>query len=352
MNARVTRGRQPLRLRLGLAGSIGILLAGQQASAAPDSPPPLPEGAPVVILPPLCKADSFPLVPFVDSLRVELAGRGLSCCTLANPVDKVLVDSLLVRVEMVPCMPNVDRVQVSAHMPSRPRAAEREISLTDVAQTARPRALALAVAELIRALGQGPRGETPETVTVPDQVSVPVPIPSPSELAPPVVLSLHAEAEVRGLPTRDTMMWGGRARFTAHWRKLHADVDLGADATRARGELGDVLLRSASMGIGLGPRFATRFIILDIGPRVELGWAWIHGEAAFADVRTGAGSQLISGVGFRVSLEGPAQLRIRPNLTLESGAVVRGVKAEVDNRPVAGMTGYYLLAAVGLGVSL
>jgi hypothetical protein len=45
-------------------------------------------------------------------------------------------------------------------------------------------------------------------------------------------------------------------------------------------------------------------------------------------------------------------MKVRPHLSLESGAVVRGVKGEVNGQPVAGMTGYYLLAALGIAVSL
>jgi hypothetical protein len=167
-----------------------------------------------------------------------------------------------------------------------------------------------------------------------------------------VALSIHAAAEARGLPKWHTTMWGGRVGFTVHWRILHADLDLGAEYARARTDLGDVLVRSASAGFGLGPRLAIRIAIIDLGLRAGLGWAWIRGETRFADVRTGAGSDLISTVGFRVSIQVPAQLKIRPGLTLESGGVVRGVNGHVNGHPVVGITGYYLLAALGIAVSL
>ena len=157
---------------------------------------------------------------------------------------------------------------------------------------------------------------------------------------------------MRGLPTRDTTLWGGRVRLTAHRQVFHADLDLGGSYARAQAQLGDVLFHTASVGLGFGPRVVTRTALLDLGLRAELGWAWVHGETALADVSTGAGSELISNVGFRASLEIPAQMKVRPNLTLETGAVVRGVKGEVNGQPVAGMTGYYLLAALGIAVSL
>ena len=353
MSARATPTRRPLGLRLGLAVAIAALPVTQRAEGAPLTTPPPPEARSVVVAPPLCQVDTFPLAPFLDCLRVELAGRGLDCCTLAEPADPMPAMAFLqVKVEIDPCAADADRLQVSAREVAGPRMAERQVSLADVPATARARALALAVAELIRSLGQGQPGKAPEAITVSAQESVAAPASSPSEGPRPILLSLHVEAEARGFPTRDTTLWGGRVRLTAHRRILHADLDLGGGYARAQAELGDVLLRSASVGLGFGPRLATRTAVLDLGLRAELGWAWIHGETGLSDVRTGAGSELISSVGIRASLEVPAQVKARPNLTLETGTVVRGVKGEVSGQPVAGMTGYYFLAALGIAVSL
>jgi hypothetical protein len=329
-----------------------LLVVAQQAQGADLTTPPL-EARSVVISPPLCQVDVFPLAPFLDCLRVELAGRGLDCCTLADPGEAMpAMASLRVKLEIDPCVADADRLQVSARQAAGPRRAERQVSLADVPETARPRALALAVAELIRSLGQGLPGGTPVAITAPAQESVASPAPSRAEVPRPRYLSMHVEVEARGLPTRDTILWGGRARLTAHRRFFHADFDLGGGYARARAELGDVILRSASVGLGLGPRLATGTAVLDLGLRAELGWAWIRGETALADVRTGAGSEPIASVGVRASLEVPAQAFARPNLSLETGAVVRGVKGEVSGEPVAGMTGYYVLAALGIAVSL
>jgi hypothetical protein len=326
----------------------------QRAHGSPATAAPSPEARSVVVLPPLCKVEAFPLPSFLDCLRVELAGRGLDCCTLADPdgVTPPTIASVQVRIEIDPCTADADRLQVSARETAGPRMAERQVSLADVPETARPRALALAVAELIRSLGQALPDKAPEAIPVPAQGSVTSSAAPPSAGTRPTRLSMHVEAEVRGLPTRDTTLWGGRARLTAHRRRFHADVDLGGNYARAPAQLGDVLVHSASVGIAFGPRFANRTAVLDLGLRAELGWAWIHGETALADVRTGAGSGLISSVGIRASLEVPAQMKVCPHLSLETGTVVRGVNGEVSGEPVAGMTGYYLLAALGIAVSL
>jgi hypothetical protein len=326
--------------------SVVVLLVAPWGLAAPASAS-SPPAQSVVISPPLCKSDSFPLIPFLDSLRVELAASKLDCCTLADPSDgPPAAGSLQVRFEVVPCVADPDRVQVSAQSSADARVAEREISLADVVPSARPRALALVVAELIRSLEQRPREAPPETITAPAKASISTPS---AGVALARALAVVVEGEARVYPTRDTLMWGGRVRFTASRRSFHADLDCGADFARAGSELGDVVLRSATAGLGVGPRLQTSVAIIDVGLHAELGWAWIRGEPRSADVRTGTGSDLISSLGLRVSLAIPARLKIRPSLTLESGAVLRGVKGEVNGQPVAGMTGYYLLAGLGVG---
>jgi hypothetical protein len=356
MSGRARLPRRRILRGVGLAVLFTVLLAAATAAAAEVEPLAQPlsaEARSVVVSPPLCKANSFEFVAFLDSLRVELAGRGLSCCDLA-PVDRAVptAGTLLVTVEIVPCTPDADRLRVSARAPVDSRAVEREISLADVARPARPRALALAVAELIRWLEQGVESIAAEAITTPVRVATPAPAPSPSGPEEPVGFSIQVEADARRLPTRDTTMWGGRARFVASRRLLHVDLDLGGSYARAETEIGVVLLRSASAALGAGPRFATRTLVADVGLRAELGWAWIRGETALAEVRTGAASDLIASAGLRLSIEAPAQGRTRLGLALEGGGVIRGVRAEVSGRPVAGMTGYYLLAGLGIAVSL
>jgi hypothetical protein len=290
--------------------------------------------------------------PFLDSLRVELAGRRPWCCVLGDAGDWPPTEAAVrVAVDLVPCVADADRVQVSVFEPASSRALDREVSLADVAQTARPRALALAVAELIHSLGQGARSERAS----PAAAAEPMPRTGPPEVARPAgsaTLSIRAEAEARTFPAHDTTMWGGRMRFTTHWRGLHADLDVGGAYGRKQVVLGSLLLGSAGAGLSLGPRFATRFAIIDLGLRGGLGWAWIHGETALAGVHARAGSNLISSAGVQLSLEAPASLRIRPCLTLEGGGVVRGLNGDVNGQSVTGITGYYLLAALGLAVSL
>jgi hypothetical protein len=279
---------------------------------------------------------------------VELAGRGLTCCAVAEPGETGVPAALRVSLEVAPCAADVEKVLVEVSDGADGRVVVREVALSDVAQTARPRALALAVAELMRSLGQQPAPDEP-----PPPVAVVVTPPPPSPPAAPVRaigLSLQVEGEVRALPARSTTVWGGRARVTAPWRWLHADLDVGGGFASAGSDLGEVLLRTASVGLWGGPRLASRIAIVDLGLRGELGWAWIRGEPNSSSVRGGSGGKLLASLGLRAAAALPAALSLRPCLAVEGGGVLAGLDGQAGGRGVLGVGGYYVLAALGIGV--
>lgn len=339
--------RRSLGHRAGVV-ALGVLLAvgsGRAGLAAESTD----QSRPVEISGPSCKAEAFPTVAFFDSLRVELAGRGLSCCTVSDPAAApVSGDTLRVSLEIVPCAAETTTVQVRVSGSPDVPPVEHQVSLADVAPSARARALALAAAELVRSFGQGPVQPKPAP-QVSAQPSPPV-TPAPAPMASRI--SLHAEGQVRMLPTRNTTLWGGRLRLTVPWRMLYAQVDLGGDTTSAKTDLGTVSLHSVSLGLGLGPRFAGRTLILDLGPRFELGRAWIRGETSASDVTAGRGGGTVATLGLRAALQTPAENRLRPGIAFEAGGVLRGTRGESDGHTVVGITGYYLIGTVAISLSL
>ncbi len=347
MSTKAGAPRRKRAHRLGAWLPLATLLAWRFPAAAQE---PVPSAAQMVeVAPPLCKEEAFALVPFLDALRVELAGRGLACCTLVE-ADKTAISpqTLRVSVELVTCAPDAALMRIGVVDAWRTRASEREISLNDVAATARPRALALATAELIRSFAQRPAQEMP---AIPPQTASPPPS-KPAESSMASRMSLHAEGQVRVLPTRSTTLWGGRLRLSLPGRKLYAQVDLGGDYASAQTELGRVSLRGVSLGLGAGLRLANRLVIFDLGPRFELEQTWIDGETKAADVRTGSGTGVFSCLGLRASLEVSSGNRLRPGLALEGGGVLHGVRGESDGRTVVGITGYYLIGTVAIALSL
>lgn len=307
---------------------------------------------PVEVSPPACKDRPFPLIPFLDALRVELAGRGRSCCTLVEPdAEATAAASCRVKIEIAPCTVETEAVQVAAVDQANRRAETREVSLLDVAESARPRALALAVAELIRSLGQADPELPPPPPSAPQPPPTPPAPPAPVAAPPPHRWSIRAAAETRAVPTRDTILWGGRVGITWPWHGLFADLDLGGEFASTKLDRGDVSLRHAIVGAGLGPRLSTHVATIDLGLHADLGWAWIRGTTDQPGVMTEAGSNLITTLGLRVRAEAPSRSRVRASLAMEAGGGLRGIEGDANSQPVIGLTGYYLLASLGIAVS-
>jgi hypothetical protein len=354
-NQRTLRGANKMRLKRRATDFAVLLVAAafvRRADGALDLRPRSTQS--VVVSPPKCEDDSFPLVAFLDTLRVELAGTGQACCALAEPGDPSSVDAAL-RVgieELGHCGSESERVRITVRKPAASMSIEREISLSDVAATARSRALALAVAEMIRLLGQDTHEEPPKPVpNVPQRPKILLPKPAP-QTAVPIEFVLRAEADAHSFPTHDTLLWGGRARLTVYRHPFHADFDLGANYGDSHVALGELRVRSAGLGFGFGPRLVSSSLIVDLGPRVEVGWAWIRGATTMPGIGTDTGSAGVASLGFRASMEGPARAGLRPCVALEGGGVLRGMNADQNGQTVAGMGGYYLLAGVGLAVWL
>jgi len=304
MIARPHRRRPVTRWRLGrvplLAVYLPAILMAGKARALPPTMPLAPGNGAVVIQSPACEADIFALNPFLDSLRVELAGRGIFCCTLVDSLDGIPTNTgLLVEIEPLPCAATAERVRIAARHPTDAHAAVREISLADVAKSARPRTLSLAVAEMIHSLREAGRDDPGPTIVEP--VKPPPPTrETPTEKTSPPASSWRLEAEGRGYPTRDLLTWGARARWSRPWRTYHLAIDIGGAHARTSGKPGEVVLRVANVGLALGPRLATKHVVADLGLRAEIGWAWLRGEPGAADVRGGSGSNLVSSLGIRL----------------------------------------------------
>ena len=316
----------------------------QSASASPDTQA-------VVVLPPRCGAEAFSLGAFLDDLRVELAGRGPWCCTLGDPKDwPPPTASIRVELQVDSCVAGANQMRAFVFDPAHGLGLHREISLADVAETARPRALALIVAELIRALGQDAAASVlPKTTMA--EVTKPL-SPSPHTAEPKAVaLAMEADFEVRSYPSRDTTTWGGRLGFTTGWRSLHIDLDAGGGLASKHVDLGEVRTRAATVGLTVGPRFKAGVVLIDLGLRADAGWSWVDGVAGSTGVRAGAGSDWVSSTGLRLSLEAPGNRRARPKIGLEGGTCIRGLSGEANGQAVVGIAGFYWLASVGLAFS-
>jgi hypothetical protein len=289
------------------------------------------------VFPPECPQTPVSIDDFVDSLRVELAGRQPHCCVV-GPGGDGATDAVKVTLSIDPCEEATLDVGVRVDVAAPERTIERQVSLADLPAEARARALALAVAELMRGVA-----EPPPPVEV-----VPAPPPVQPPATPRLLLTGNVAGEVRRHFAHGTTLWGPRLGLALSRGRLQLTLDAGAAASNTQFDLGKVSILFASATLFAGPRFAIGPTIISFGPAGTFGWAWIKGQAGMLGVGEGKGSAPVAMVGGRAALEGPASQTLRLLGTVEAGWTARKVDAEVASQPAAGISGGYLMAAVGV----
>jgi hypothetical protein len=280
---------------------------------------------------PACPIAPLSVPDFVDALRVELAGR--------DPGR----GETLVRLAIEPCDPSTVRVQVTVTDTGSERASAREIDLADVAQPARPRALALAVAELVRTV-QAPATPPPAAPVVAQGAAGPAP-----PLPEPLLRVVAGDALYAAFPSRDTSLWGARLSLSverAHWHAgVFGDFLAGAHSY----DVGHVTLQSLGAGVFAGPRFGTGPLTISPGVVGALGWVHVDGNPGQAGVVGQSGDGLVAGLRARLLFSWALGRSLALRALVEGGWEVKGFDALVDGSRGAGLSGVSLVGGLGLG---
>jgi hypothetical protein len=251
------------------------------------------------------------------------------------------------------------------------KSVERTIVLEGIPPSAVPRALAIAVAELLRAswaeleLADAAEDEPPpiaEALRVrvrglreARELPGPVIAPPPERLPPPPSprIAIGASGVVRAFPGGGVAPVGGRLALDVPLgTALYLVIDAEAVFGSAIHPLGAIDLGLASGGLSLRYDAAIDVVHVGIGARVAGGGAWTQGHPTSAGV-VGAGGGgfvlLVGGVlGVAIDLGGLVVAR----LDVAGGGAPVGFETYVDRTPVAGLVGGYLAAALGLAVRL
>ena len=275
---------------------------------------------------PACPITPVSVPEFVDSLRVELAGRARAA------------GGTLVTLAIEPCDAATARVHVGITIDAHP-AGERDVGFEDIAVEARPRALALAVAELVRVQPSSapplrPPATTPPPPTVPARPTV----------------GFSADALFERLPNRDTTLWGGR--LTASLDSPRWSLGLFGEAVAGEHgyDVGEVELQSFGAGLVAGPRWIAGRLTLATALVGALGWTRVQGHAGEADVIAGRGSGLTAAVRARVALSSIVVSVASVRAFVEGGWIARGFDATVDGARAAGLSGATVVFGLGLGL--
>ncbi len=248
------------------------------------------------------------------------------------------------------------------------KIVQRTMSIGDVAFDERPRALSIAVAELLQAswaelelgVAPAPGVDVPPEIRAsivqrlaPAPVVQPVAM-SPSELAPrpaPVAPArphalLEAAALVRAFPSRDTALLGGALSLSfpagRPWA-LHVGADAGyGDSRVANGTVG-ITAVGGSAGIALVAGDATS---LELGPRLYVGYVRASGSPSGSDTRGFTYSSAVALALLSATLRVPSH-GFTALVGLDAGAAFVQAAFLADSARVAGMGGVTLSARLG-----
>lgn len=126
-------------------------------------------GSPIRVSIPACPSYPFAVEAFLVSLEVELAGQAPPCCLLAPPGTAAAAGTggPLVTLALEPCGAGATSVSILLHDPARAQDTDRRVGLGDIPAEARPRALALAVAEMVHTLLAAPPPASPPAAPPP-----------------------------------------------------------------------------------------------------------------------------------------------------------------------------------------
>jgi hypothetical protein len=268
----------------------------------------------------------------------------------------------IIKLSIEPCAESTRDALVTIEDMVTAKRVSRSIPLQDVSDQARPRALALAVAELLRAswlelaLPAVPASPVPPALreAVLQRIAAVVSTPSADNQAerdPDVALEASLAVAWRAFLSGHASLVGARAALSVPFYSpaLLLRLDGGWVYGSVQDVLGDVHL--GLMGVGAGLLYTTplaRSVTFALGPRIEAGVAWAAGSSS--DQQTSS----YSGVGYTGSLSGLGQvlLRLGPRWRLamecEAGGVFAPFEATADGRRVTGVEG----AMVGLSVGL
>lgn len=321
-----------------------------------------------------CATGPFDLRAWTPLLRNELETDGVESVDVGAQPPEGEAPLAVIHVELARCDDGSTEAAVTVDDELTHKTVRRVVALDDIPAEGRGRALALAIAELLRAswieltLDDAQRPQTPAPAPIrramllrvralPERAPEPAtrparPATSATRTAP---MWLGAVADLRTFPGQGGALLGARALFSwSPWTsvpvRLRADV--GGAAGTALAARGEVDLSLASVGLGVMVGGGNERVDLAVGARIEGGWAWASGTPANASSVGDHGSDavLLATVtsALRVALTG----RWSASVDVSAGQTLRYVTVSAGDERVAGVRGPVLAVGLGVGASL
>jgi hypothetical protein len=349
----------------------------QAAPAAPSS---------VQVALPACSPGPFDAQAFLSLLQIELRADGVE--RVLSGGEAAGGGSLaVITLRTGPCSELAREIEIVIDDRATQKSVRRVIDITDVPAAARPRALSLAVAELLRAswvelaVRAAPPPPSPPpppllaalpswlsrealpAVRVAPPPGPPAPgapsgapsgAPAPGPPGDVARFSWTAAAEARMFFRVETGLVGGRVGSSfqaAPW--LVAGVDAGVLSGSRADPLGEITLRVVTGAASISAVSAAGPLSLRVGPRLEVGRAFASGSSSDESLASGASA---GGWVAMASLSAGARAGLGAGISalvdVDVGATLRGFDALADGRRALGVGGGLAGLRVGVGGEL
>lgn len=309
-----------------------------------------------------------------DPVALEVSGcPDPEAVRAAARVELAGADAAVARVAVV-CL-GASRVLVVAFPRGADRPAAREIVVDDVDAGSRARAVAIALAELMRGANDAlapagpvappaaavssaaPVAPGPSPPSPPTVVFLPWPAPpSPASEPPPAVVdrwTAGASLRSRAYSAVGTVAIGPTVEVDAPLARsslrLRGAAQLGiSGAERA---VGTASITSWTGAVSVVARAASEPVALDVGPVLEIGAATSEGTpAAGPSIESTTTTAPVVMAGGQVVLATRLATIVVPFVGVDAGAVVTGITADVDGDRVLSLAGAFLGVRVGLSL--
>jgi hypothetical protein len=323
----------------------------------------------VRIEPLTCTVGPFDTTAWLALVRSEFETDGIEHVDVAAAPGTGEDDALaVVHIDVSPCRDDASEVAVSIDDLATRKTVRRVIALDDVPAAGRARALALAVAELLRAswaefaLDGAPTTAAALPTSVrravllrlrptvlaerPPEAPLPPPPPSPLRARHEVALAVDAHSFLG----QSGSMLGGRAAFG--WRPfarfpLRLRGDLGIARGEAFARRGQVSLSMATIGVAALFGGGTDGVELTVGPRIESGVAWATGTPSVAGVVGDSGVGAVLFLSLAASLRVAVAPHVVASVDLGVGETLYFLTVSSDEERVTGLRGTLLHVALG-----
>ncbi len=296
-------------------------------------------------------------------LRIELKTDGVSELVVGAPQDALA----MIRIDAIPCTSAAREVVVAIDDVATGKSVRRRIALDGVDAASRPRALALEVAELLRAswaelsVTNAPPSGTPVPVEVlravrlrnpPPSTSATPPLqsstPSPPASTAPRLIRVTLAARV--FPSYQSVVLGPAAGVSVPLGSLPLTARVAAYAGfgKAYDALGTIDLALVGGDLGLMLAGGTDSVRAEIGPLLDIGNGWATGHP----IAGGSGSSA-SAIVVSAHLAATGAVRVGAGwwstADLAVGGVLQSFDAQAAGRSAAGFGGP--VVSVGLGIA-